>query len=103
MTGSFPTSIRARLFFMAMERSFCTSSNISWQSTLASFFFRNPGRLLTRRELFREIWGINTPIESRTVDVHVSRIRRSLDIAPRNGYRIKTVYQHGYRLEKADD
>lgn len=70
---------------------------------LASFFFRNPGRLLTRRELFREIWGINTPIESRTVDVHVSRIRRSLDIGPRNGYRIRTVYQHGYRLEQADD
>lgn len=70
---------------------------------LASCFFRNPEKLLTRRDLFREVWGINTPIESRTVDVHVSRIRRSLQIEPRNGYRIKTVYQHGYRLEKADD
>lgn len=70
---------------------------------LASYFFSNPGKLLTRRDLFREVWGINTPIESRTVDVHVSRIRRSLQIEPRNGYRIKTVYQHGYRLEKADD
>jgi DNA-binding response OmpR family regulator len=70
---------------------------------LASFFFRHPGKLLTRRELFREIWGINTPIESRTVDVHVSRIRRSLQIEPRNGFQIKTVYQHGYRLEQTDD
>lgn len=70
---------------------------------LASFFLRNPGKLLTRRELLREVWGINTPIQSRTVDVHVSRIRRSLQIGPRHGYRIRTVYQHGYRLEQVED
>ena len=33
------------------------------------------------------------------MDVHISRIRRSLQIRPERGYRIKTVYQHGYRLE----
>ena len=37
------------------------------------------------------------------VDVHISRIRRSLQIRPERGYRIKTVYQHGYRLEPIDD
>jgi two-component system, OmpR family, response regulator RegX3 len=66
---------------------------------LASYLFQNSGKLLSRGHLLEKVWGIMTPIESRTVDVHVSRIRRSLHIRPENGYRIKTVYQHGYRLE----
>jgi two-component system response regulator RegX3 len=66
---------------------------------LACYFFRNPGKLMTRSHLLREIWGIDKPIKSRTVDVHVSRIRRSLEIRPHRGYQIRTVYQHGYRLE----
>ena len=40
--------------------------------------------------------GLNT----RTVDVHVSRIRKRLNIVPEQGFRIKTIYQHGYRLEQ---
>lgn len=69
---------------------------------LACFFFRNVGKLLTRRELLRAVWGISTPIESRTVDVHISRIRRALEMDGRHGYHIKTVYQRGYRLEPVE-
>lgn len=68
---------------------------------LASYLFQNPGKLLSRAHLLEKVWGIMTPIESRTVDVHISRIRRSLEIRPERGYRIKTIYQHGYRLEEA--
>ncbi len=66
---------------------------------LASYFFMNAGQILSRAHLLEKVWGIMTPIDSRTVDVHVSRIRRSLQIKPERGYRIKTIYQHGYRLE----
>lgn len=67
---------------------------------LACHFFMNVGHIMSRAHLLEKVWGIMTPIESRTVDVHVSRIRRSLDIRPERGFRIKTVYQHGYRLEQ---
>ena len=70
---------------------------------LACYLFMNVGKLLSRAHLLEKVWGIMTPIESRTVDVHISRIRRSLQIRPERGYRIKTVYQHGYRLEEAGD
>lgn len=70
---------------------------------LASYMFQNPGKLLSRGHLLEKVWGITSPIESRTVDVHVSRIRRSLEIRPERGWRIKTIYQHGYRLEQLDD
>lgn len=66
---------------------------------LASYFFMNVGHIMSRAHLLEKVWGIVTPIDSRTVDVHVSRIRRSLEIRPERGYRIKTIYQHGYRLE----
>lgn len=70
---------------------------------LACYLFQHVGKLLSRAHLLEKVWGIMTPIESRTVDVHVSRIRRSLQIRPERGYRIKTVYQHGYRLEEVHE
>jgi DNA-binding response OmpR family regulator len=70
---------------------------------LACYLFQNVGKLMSRAHLLEKVWGIMTPIESRTVDVHISRIRRSLQIRPERGYRIKTVYQHGYRLEPMDE
>src|SRR5690606_21738139 len=70
---------------------------------LASYFFMNVGHIMSRAHLLEKVWGIVTPIDSRTVDVHVSRIRRSLEIRPERGYRIKTVYQHGYRLEEVHE
>jgi len=66
---------------------------------LASYLFQNVGKLMSRSHLLEKVWGILSAIESRTVDVHISRIRRSLEIRPERGYRIKTIYQHGYRLE----
>ena len=70
---------------------------------LACYLFQNVGKLMSRAHLLEKVWGIMTPIESRTVDVHISRIRRSLHIRPERGYRIKTVYQHGYRLEPIEE
>ena len=69
---------------------------------LASYLFQNVGKLMSRSHLLEKVWGILSAIESRTVDVHISRIRRSLEIRPERGYRIKTIYQHGYRLEAVD-
>jgi len=65
---------------------------------LAQYLFRNLGRLLSRDQLLRDVWKISG-VNTRTVDVHMSRVRKQLKIAPETGYRIKTIYQHGYRLE----
>lgn len=67
---------------------------------LAVFMFQNIGRLLSRDFLLERVWGISSMINTRTVDTHVSRLRRKLNIKPENGFRIKTIYQHGYRLER---
>ena len=66
---------------------------------LAWYMFRHQGRLLSREQLLRDVWGVSG-LNTRTVDVHVSRIRKRLNIVPEQGFRIKTIYQHGYRLEQ---
>ncbi len=65
---------------------------------LAQHLFRNVGRLLSREQLLRDVWKVSG-VNTRTVDVHMSRVRRRLEINPESGFRIRTIYQHGYRLE----
>ena len=67
---------------------------------IALEFFRNQGKVLSREYLLKRVWGVDAEINTRTVDMHVSRVRRSLKISPDMGYRITTIFQHGYRLEK---
>jgi DNA-binding response OmpR family regulator len=66
---------------------------------LARCLFSNVGKLLSREFLLRDVWGTGADLDTRTVDVHMSRIRRLLRIGPDMGYCIKTIYRHGYRLE----
>lgn len=69
---------------------------------VASCLFDNIGRILSRSFLLESVWGISSDLHTRTVDVHVSRVRKALKITPESGYRVKTIYQHGYRLEEIE-
>ncbi len=66
---------------------------------LAVFLLSNIGKILSREYLLKKVWGVDSSLNTRTVDVHMSRLRRTLNINPDMGYCIKTIYQHGYRLE----
>ncbi|WP_154246806.1 response regulator transcription factor [Kangiella sp. HZ709] len=70
---------------------------------LGVLLLRNVGRLFSRKYLLKNIWGIESDISTRTVDAHVSSLRRKLNLRAISGYQVKTVYQHGYRLEKLID
>lgn len=69
---------------------------------LAVFLFRNAGRLLSRAHIEEAVWGRVTPIESRTLDTHVSRLRRKLGLNAARGWRLASVYNFGYRLEQVE-
>jgi len=70
---------------------------------LAAMLFSNIGRLLSRNHMLETVWGVGPGLATRTVDTHISRLRRKLALLPENGWRLKAVYQHGYRLEKVTD
>lgn len=67
---------------------------------LALLFFRNIGQLLSRDYILDNVWGRHAGLRTRTVDMHVSRLRKKMEIRPENGWKLTSVYQHGYRLEK---
>lgn len=70
---------------------------------LALFLFRNVGKMISRNHMLESIWGIeNKSVSTRTVDTHVSRLRKKLKLSEQNGWRLSAIYQHGYRLEKVD-
>ncbi len=71
---------------------------------LAVFFFRNVGKMLSRSHILEAIWGIdNKSVSTRTVDTHVSRLRKKLKLNEDNGWKLSAIYQHGYRIERVDD
>ena len=70
---------------------------------LADFFFRHAGKMISRGHILESIWGIdNKSVSTRTVDTHVSRLRKKLNLSEENGWKLSAIYQHGYRLERVD-
>ncbi len=67
---------------------------------LALLLLRNLGTLFNRQTLLEKIWEVDAEIDTRTVDTHVSRLRRKLGLEPTKGWLLTTVYGHGYRLER---
>jgi two-component system, OmpR family, phosphate regulon response regulator PhoB len=68
------------------------------QYRLASLFFSNIGRVLSRDHIFAMVWGREFREVTRTIDSHVSRLRLLLQIEPDNDFRLQPVYMSGYRL-----
>jgi two-component system, OmpR family, response regulator RegX3 len=66
---------------------------------VALFFFRNPGKVLSRGHLMEAIWGRSSDATARTVDTHVSRLRTALRLSAETGVRMVPVYGYGYRLD----
>ncbi|HET9040081.1 MAG TPA: response regulator transcription factor [Gemmatimonadales bacterium] len=59
---------------------------------------RRDGRVATRAELLREVWGYQDSVISRTLDTHVGELRRKLEEDPARPRHILTVRKTGYRL-----
>ncbi|MEM0955029.1 MAG: phosphate regulon transcriptional regulator PhoB [Pseudomonadota bacterium] len=66
---------------------------------LLQFFMSHPERAYTRNQLLDQVWGANVYVEERTVDVHIRRLRKSLQIPGHDYSRlIQTVRGTGYRF-----
>lgn len=66
---------------------------------LAEMFFKHADRTLSREFIMQTIWRTTATLATRTLDMHISRVRAKLQLQPENGFRIFTVFGYGYRLE----
>jgi len=69
---------------------------------LAAYLFENPGKLLSRDHLLNRIWGVSAEIDTRTVDTHISRLRKKLALDGAKGWKMVSVYGYGYRLDRME-
>ena len=68
-------------------------------SSLLEMLMRHPNEVITRDELFRKIWETDFTDDTRTLDVHISWLRRAIEANPRKPKYLKTLRGVGYRLD----
>ena len=66
---------------------------------LLEFPMRNSGRVLTRMQLIDRVWGSDYVGDTKTLDVHIKRLRAKIEKDPANPELIQTVRGMGYKLE----
>jgi two-component system response regulator RegX3 len=89
---------------MDVERHKVTVHNTEVKLPLKEFellemFLRNPGRVLTRGQLIDRVWGANYYGDTKTLDVHVKRLRSKIEPDPTNPVLLTTVRGLGYKFD----
>ncbi len=68
---------------------------------LLEFLMRNAGRVLTRVQLIDRVWGSDYVGDTKTLDVHIKRLRAKIEKDPANPEFIQTVRGMGYKMERS--
>ena len=63
------------------------------------YLIQNRGRTVTRKQLLRDVWGIDQEIVTRTIDRHMASVRKKIEPDPASPSYIETVYGIGYRFK----
>jgi DNA-binding response OmpR family regulator len=66
---------------------------------LLYLFFSHPDEVLSRDRLLNDVWGIDYYGTTRTLDQHISQLRKKVEVDPSNPERIQTVHGVGYRYK----
>jgi two-component system response regulator RegX3 len=99
-----PDTLEAGPVRMDVERHVVTVDGTEQRLPLKEFellemFLRNPGRVLTRGQLIDRVWGSNYVGDTKTLDVHVKRLRAKLEEDPSSPAMLVTVRGLGYKLD----
>jgi DNA-binding response OmpR family regulator len=93
--GDVEVDVSARAVRRAGERVELTPKEFD----LLVALLRRQGRVTTRNELLRAVWGYSASVVSRTVDTHVAELRRKLERDPAQPRHILTVWKAGYKFQ----
>jgi len=66
---------------------------------LAIYLFRRCNVVISRAQLYDDLWQHGSGLDTRTLDTHICRLRQMLQLDGRHGIRLSSIYQTGYRLE----
>lgn len=69
------------------------------EAMVLKYLINNKGKIVSRKELLKKVWHLNPDIETRTVDIFISRLRNYFEKDPSNPIYIKSVRGAGYVFE----
>ena len=67
---------------------------------LLEYLLRNSGRVLTRGQLIDRVWGADYVGDTKTLDVHIKRLRSKIEVHPSHPKHLVTVRGLGYKFEE---
>jgi DNA-binding response OmpR family regulator len=70
---------------------------------IAWLLFSNAGEYVSRRTIAGAIWGSTEDIVGRTLEQHIYKLRRKLNLTGTTGVQLRTMYAHGYRVEMGEE
>ena len=68
------------------------------ENRILLYFLRNPNTIINRDELMLVVWGYNSDVNTRTLDMHIVRLRKKIETNPDNPQLLQTVRGVGYRF-----
>lgn len=68
------------------------------ENRILLYFLRNPNQVISREDLMLEVWGYNSDVNTRTLDMHIVRLRKKIEVNPDNPQLLQTVRGVGYRF-----
>jgi two-component system alkaline phosphatase synthesis response regulator PhoP len=71
------------------------------ENRILLYFLRNPNKVINRDELMLVVWGYNSDVNTRTLDMHIVRLRKKIEQNPDNPQLLQTVRGVGYRFNPA--
>jgi len=99
-----PRYLQAGNLGLDLQTHILTRGDHQWHLTpkeflLMSMFMRNSGRVLTHKAIMKEVWSTDFIEDKRTLQVHVSWLRRKIEENPTRPHHLRTVRGVGYRFD----
>ncbi|MFK7696265.1 response regulator transcription factor [Paenibacillus sp. HJGM_3] len=93
----------SKRFRLDLERRSIYIHNLQVETTFSEFelmklFYQNPGKVFSRDELINAIRGLDSYVNERSIDVHVTNLRKKIEVDPRKPLYIRTVWGIGYKF-----
>lgn len=68
------------------------------ENRILLYFLKNPNKVINRDELMLVVWGYNSDVNTRTLDMHIVRLRKKIEDNPEEPYYLQTVRGIGYKF-----
>jgi two-component system, OmpR family, alkaline phosphatase synthesis response regulator PhoP len=90
--------VRGCLSTMEIHRNGRPVTLTSKEFKLLAYLIKNPRRVISREELLNKVWGYENYPSTRTVDTHILKLRKKLELEPADPKHFHTVHCAGYRF-----